>query len=134
MHLRRLLLFAALALGVIACSKRVAPSVPEPQKNIAIEEIDVEYFHGKSRINHKDDKKGHHDTFCWWWYENVGIQFTFPSTSNNRFGSNCDASAMLVLQHHHFIAFLDCLQENKQGSKFNHMEKNFWKALHCTAT
>ncbi len=41
---------------------------------------------------------------------------------------------MLVLHHHHFIAFLDCLQENKQGFKFNHMEKNFWKALHCTAT
>jgi hypothetical protein len=57
MHLRRLLLFAALAVGVIACSKRVAPSVPEPPKNINIEEIDFEYFHGKSRINHKDDKK-----------------------------------------------------------------------------
>ena len=85
-------------------------------------------------LNHKDDKKGHHDTFRWWWYENVGVQFTFPSTSNNRFGSNCDASAMLILHRHHFIAFLDCLRENKQSSKFNHMEKNFWKAMHCTAT
>ena len=85
-------------------------------------------------LNHKDDKKGHHDTFCWWWYENVGVQFTFPSTTNNCFGSNCDASAMLILHRHHFIAFLDCLQENKQSSKFNHMEKNFWKAMHCTAT
>src|SRR6266566_3622664 len=87
-----------------------------------------------SILNHKDDKKGHHDTFRWWWYENVGVQFTFPSTSNNRFGSNCDASAMLILHRHHFIAFLDCLWENKQSSKFNHMEKNFWKAMHCTAT
>src|SRR5688572_15434057 len=57
MHLGRFLLFAALSLVVIACSKRVVPSVPEPAKNINIEEIDFEYFHGKSRINHKDDKK-----------------------------------------------------------------------------
>lgn len=57
MHLKRLLLFAAIAIGVIACSKRVTPSVPEPPKNINIEEIDFEFFHGKARINFKDDKK-----------------------------------------------------------------------------
>jgi len=34
-------------------------------------------------FNHKDDKKGHHDKFCWWWFENVEIAFTFPDTSNN---------------------------------------------------
>ncbi|KAF8810467.1 hypothetical protein BYT27DRAFT_7221984 [Phlegmacium glaucopus] len=44
-------------------------------------------------FNHKDDKKGHHDTF-WWW----------------------------------------CLHDNKQSSKFNHMEQNLWNALHCSAT
>jgi hypothetical protein len=57
MRLGRLVVIAALSFGVIACSKRVAPSIPEAPKNIAIEEIDFEYFHGKSRINVKDDKK-----------------------------------------------------------------------------
>lgn len=57
MHLKRLLLFVALTLVVIACSKRVTPTVPAPSKNINIEEIDFEFFQGKARINHKDDKK-----------------------------------------------------------------------------
>src|SRR6266540_5988627 len=38
-------------------------------------------------FNHKDDKKGHHDLFRYWWWEHVGTPFTFPDTSNNRFQS-----------------------------------------------
>ena len=34
-------------------------------------------------FNTKNDKKGHHNTFCFWWKEKVGIDFTFPDTSNN---------------------------------------------------
>jgi hypothetical protein len=40
-----------------ACSKKVTPTLPAPQRNIAIEEIDFEFFHGKARINVRDDKK-----------------------------------------------------------------------------
>ncbi|KAF8804757.1 hypothetical protein BYT27DRAFT_7234587 [Phlegmacium glaucopus] len=73
-------------------------------------------------LNHKDDKKGHHDTFRWWWFENVGTQFTFPDTSNTCFQSYCDGAAMLLLHLPHFISFLESLCDNKQSSQFNHME------------
>ena len=85
-------------------------------------------------FNHKDDKKGHHDTFRWWWFENVGTQFTFPDTSNTRFQSHCDAAAALLLHLPYFINFMESLRDNKTTSKFNHMEQNLYKALHCAAT
>ncbi|KAF8801159.1 hypothetical protein BYT27DRAFT_7216270 [Phlegmacium glaucopus] len=85
-------------------------------------------------FNHKDDKKGHHDTFRWWWYENIGTQFTFPDTSNTQFQSHCDAAAVLLLHLPCLIEFLTSLCDNKQSSKFNHMEQNLWNALHCSAT
>ncbi|TFK17392.1 hypothetical protein FA15DRAFT_710848 [Coprinopsis marcescibilis] len=65
-------------------------------------------------LNHKDDKKGHHDLFHWWWDKNVGINFTYPDTSNTWFGF---------------------MVKSKKGAKsFNHMEQNFWNALHYKAT
>ena len=53
-------------------------------------------------FNHKDDKKGHHDFFCDWWKKHVGIPFTFPDTSNNRFQSYCYAAVALLLYLHFF--------------------------------
>ena len=85
-------------------------------------------------FNHKDDKKGHHDVFRYWWAEHIGIPFTFPDTSNNRFQSYCDAAAALIFYHDYFLQFLEHLKQNKQNSKLNHMETNLWKALHCKAT
>lgn len=85
-------------------------------------------------FNHKDDKKGHHDLFRYWWWEHVGTPFTFPDTSNNHFQAYCNAAAALVLHRHHFIAFLENLRVNKQNSKLNHMETNLWNALHCDST
>jgi hypothetical protein len=85
-------------------------------------------------FNHKDDKKGHHDIFRYWWWAHVGTPFTFPDTSNNRFQSYCDAAVALILYLDVFIDFLDHLRINKQNSQFNHMEKNLWDALHCIST
>ena len=85
-------------------------------------------------FNNKFDKKGHHDTFRWWWAAHVGMEFTFPDTSNNRFQSYCEASAVLLLHLQHFIEFLEYICEKKQTSRFSHMEENLWNALHCTAT
>ncbi|KAF9476975.1 hypothetical protein BDN70DRAFT_811358 [Pholiota conissans] len=85
-------------------------------------------------FNHKDDKKGHHDTFRYWWWEHIGIPFTFPDTSNNRFQSYCDAAAALILYKEEFLDFLESLRVNKQNSTLNHMEANLWKALNCTST
>ncbi|KAF9474254.1 hypothetical protein BDN70DRAFT_908580 [Pholiota conissans] len=85
-------------------------------------------------FNHKDDKKGHHDIFRYWWWEHVGIPFTFPDTSNNRFQCYCDAAAALILYKDEFLEFLETLQINKQNSALNHMETNLRNALNCTST
>ena len=85
-------------------------------------------------FNHKDNKKGHHDIFRYWWWEHVGVPFTFPDTSNNRFQSYCDAAAALILYGDEFKDFLESLRINKQKPTLNHMESNLWKALHCTST
>jgi hypothetical protein len=85
-------------------------------------------------LNHKNDKKGHHDTFRWWWLDNLKEQITFPDTSNTRFQSHCDAAAALIKDLPHFIKFLEFVREKKQVMRFSHMEENLWKALHCTAT
>jgi hypothetical protein len=85
-------------------------------------------------LNNKNDKKGHHDSFRWWWMTNVGESFTFPDTSNNCFQSHCEAAAAILQHLQHFIAFLEYVKEKKQTMRFSHMEENLWKALHCTAT
>ena len=85
-------------------------------------------------FNHKDDKKGHHDFFRDWWKKHVGIPFTFPDTSNNRFQSYCYAAAALLLYLQSFRQFLKHLQITKQNGRLNHMESNLWKALHDPAT
>ena len=57
MH-RLTLLLCVTALALQSCSKHVTSTkAPAPQRNIAIEEIDFEYFHAKARINVRDDKK-----------------------------------------------------------------------------
>jgi hypothetical protein len=85
-------------------------------------------------FNHKDDKKGHHDFFRDWWKKHVGIPFTFPDTSNNRFQSYCYAAAALLLYLQFFQQFLEHLRITKQNGKLNHMESNLWKALNDPAT
>ena len=85
-------------------------------------------------FNHKDDKKGHHDFFRDWWKKHVGIPFTFPDTSNNRFQSYCYAAAALLLYLQFFRQFLEHLRITKQSGNLNHMESNLWKALHDPAT
>lgn len=58
MPLKRLMLFVVVILLSTTCSKKVIPpTTPEPPKNIDIEEIDFEYFHGRARMNVHDEKK-----------------------------------------------------------------------------
>lgn len=55
---RLILALIVLATALQSCSKSTtAPTATAPKRNIAIEEIDFEYFHGKARINVRDDKK-----------------------------------------------------------------------------
>src|SRR6266545_5514922 len=79
-----------------------------------------------SIFNHKDNKKGHHDLFHYWWWEHIGTPFTFPDTSNNCFQSYCDAAGALLFYSPQFMAFLENLRINKQNSRLNHMEQNLW--------
>src|SRR5579859_293401 len=85
-------------------------------------------------FNNKNDKKGHHDTFRWWWMENVKENFTFPDTSNNHFQTHCEAAACLLCHLPHYIKFLEYIRERKQNMRFSHMEQNLWNALHCVST
>ena len=85
-------------------------------------------------LNNKNDKKGHHDSFRWWWKSNVGHSFTYPDTSNNRFQSNCEGSAAIIQYLSEFIRFLEYVKGKKQTMRFSHMEDNLWKGLHCVAT
>lgn len=56
--MRLFLLLCVTALVLQSCSKgTIATKTPGPQRNIAIEEIDFEYFQGKARININDGKK-----------------------------------------------------------------------------
>ena len=87
-----------------------------------------------SILNHKDDKKGHHDTFRNWWEKHIGTHFTFPDTSNTRFGSYCEAAIVLVQYLDEFKEYLTFFKSTKQNQKFNHMEQNFWNALHDDKT
>ena len=80
--------------------------------------------------NKKNDKSGHHDQFRIWWQEKVGTDFTFPDTSNTQFQSHCLALAALIMDHEHFIAYLEYAKLRKDKVRFSHMEQNLWKALH----
>jgi hypothetical protein len=56
--MRLLFILCLAAVALQSCSKKTAaPTAVAPQRNIAIEEIDFDYFHGKARINVKDEKK-----------------------------------------------------------------------------
>jgi len=85
-------------------------------------------------FNNKDDKKGYHDDFRWWWAKNVGENFTFPDTSNTWFQSHCEAAASLLLHLEQFIKFMEYIQNKKSNKKFSNMEQNLWNALHCIPT
>lgn len=82
--LRKSLLYLILtALVFQACTKKATPILAVEPKKLNIEEIDFEYFHGKARINFKDDKKEREvkstirvrrDSVIWMTFSVVGVQ------------------------------------------------------------
>jgi len=84
-------------------------------------------------FNHKDDKKGQQDTFKWW-FKNAGIPITFPDTSNNRYGTYCEAAGVLLLYCDKFLEFLEFVKDSKKKCVFTNMEKNLYNALKDPAT
>jgi hypothetical protein len=84
-------------------------------------------------FNHKDDKKGQQDTFKWW-FQMAGIPISFPDTSNNRYGTYCEAAGLLLLYHDKFLEFLKYVRDSKKKRGFTNMEKNLYNALKDPAT
>lgn len=85
MHRRATLLLTVLAVLTQACSKKLhAPTFDiEPAKSLNIQEIDFEYFQGKSRLNFRDDKKERDvkanirvrkDSVIWMTFSVIGVQ------------------------------------------------------------
>jgi hypothetical protein len=75
---------ASLVLLFASCSKKIIPAVPTPSTiSLDVQEIDFEYFHGKARVNFKDDKKEREvkanirirkDSVIWMTFSVVGVQ------------------------------------------------------------
>ena len=65
-------------------------------------------------FNNKDDKKGQQDTYKFW-FEGEGISLNFPDTSNTRYGTHCDAAAVLIEHKDKFLEFIEFVrnQEDK---------------------
>ncbi|KAI0819139.1 hypothetical protein BC628DRAFT_1506680 [Trametes gibbosa] len=61
-------------------------------------------------FNHKDNKKGHHDTYAFYFQEIV-------------------AAAELLVNRHHYLRFLEVVRDRKEHPGFNHMEENVYRAL-----
>ena len=80
-------------------------------------------------FNHQNDKKGQQDTHQDYFEEAYGYKFTFPDTSNTRYGSHCDGAAELLLHLRRYREFLIFIKDSKIHRRFNHMELNLKKAL-----
>ena len=77
------LLLAVAVVLFSACSKKILPTVPLPAKSIDIQEIDFEYFHGKARLNFRDNTKEREvkahirirkDSVIWMTFTVIGVQ------------------------------------------------------------
>lgn len=80
-------------------------------------------------FNHKDDKKGCQDAHRNYFILVKGVSCKFPSTSNTRYQSHCEASSELITYLDEYIKFLEVVRDKKEKRNFNHMELNVYKGL-----
>ncbi|TFK77921.1 hypothetical protein K466DRAFT_441072, partial [Polyporus arcularius HHB13444] len=85
-------------------------------------------------FRHKDDKKGQQDAFRYYFEAAVGKLFTFPDTSNTRFGSNGDAASVLVTYLPLMRSYLEQVRDKKADGRWNHLEQNVYRGLQCQNT
>ncbi|KAI5885906.1 uncharacterized protein SCHCODRAFT_02753181 [Schizophyllum commune H4-8] len=88
--------------------------------------------------NNKDSKKGQHDRYIWYFDKELGPAVTarrFPDVSNTRFQSHCAASCEILV---HLDLYRDFMRNGvyykKEKPGFTNIEKNFFRALHCSTT
>lgn len=80
-------------------------------------------------LNHKDNKKGYHDAFRDYAKLILGLTFTFPDTSNTRFGSYLDAAAELISKLNFYLKFIEHIRNCKEKRNLNNVETNVKRAL-----
>ncbi|KAI0354217.1 hypothetical protein OH77DRAFT_1549428 [Trametes cingulata] len=85
-------------------------------------------------FNNKDDKKGYHDTYTYYFQEVVGRPLRFPDTSNTRYGSHCAAAAELLVHREDYLRFLEMVRDRKERPGFTNMEENVYRGLQDVPT
>ncbi|KAI0073103.1 hypothetical protein K474DRAFT_1650010 [Panus rudis PR-1116 ss-1] len=80
-------------------------------------------------FNHKDDKKGHQDSWRFYAEDKLGYRINFPDASNIRFQSHTTGAGELLVNRELYINFLDVAAHRKDSPGLNHMEANVLAAL-----
>ncbi|KAJ7577601.1 hypothetical protein C8J56DRAFT_1060765 [Mycena floridula] len=65
-------------------------------------------------FNHKDDKKGQHDTLKAYCVLQLGYSIDFPDTSNTRYQFHCRACDELLINRRLYLDFLDNVRDKKR--------------------
>jgi hypothetical protein len=80
---QKALLLLTFVILLSACAKKITAPIALPEKTLAIEEINFEYFHGKARLNFKDEKREREvkanirirkDSVIWMNFTVIGLQ------------------------------------------------------------
>ncbi len=86
-------------------------------------------------FNNKDDKKGQHDTYVYYFEHFLKRRCArFPDTSNTRYQSYCEAAAELLINRIHYIEFLELVRDHKAQPGFTNIEQNVYNGLHDPST
>lgn len=80
-------------------------------------------------FNHKDSKKGHHDTYRAALDAQTGSHTVFADVSNTRFASHGDGAGQLMRHLEWHIQYLEDHAYSKTKVGLTHMEANLLKAL-----
>ncbi|EUC62623.1 hypothetical protein RSOL_424390 [Rhizoctonia solani AG-3 Rhs1AP] len=85
-------------------------------------------------FNHRDDKRGHQDTYRYWFEQNLGYMPTFPDTSNTCYGSHCDAAAELLAHRDGYLQFMSRVSTARGTGLLANIEMNVCDGLRDPAT
>ncbi|KAJ6517230.1 hypothetical protein C8R47DRAFT_960401 [Mycena vitilis] len=85
-------------------------------------------------VNHKDDKKGLHDTYENYFRATIGPGVRFPDTSNTRYQSHGRGGARVISYFDMHLAFMEFVKDHKVKRGLNHMESNILKGMNCKKT
>ncbi|KLO04071.1 hypothetical protein SCHPADRAFT_841053, partial [Schizopora paradoxa] len=76
-----------------------------------------------------DTKKGQQRVFRFFFEHVLGYPVDFPDVSNTRYGSYCDAAAMVISYLPVFIAFMSFVRDKKEKPGLTNLEQNVLNAL-----